>query len=183
MDIEKLLENLKLEKSYSIYSLEIIDGNFGKLYLYFTPWENDYYRATLYFKDYEGYITPLEKRTLVYKDFEQLVLNVDTITSKVIDLCEKTKDDFVEEFRVDRPTSDLEQDTDTEEFNLIIYNVEVGSANSYGDSWYLSVYTNKLETELTEDNYNKEELCDVLYKKHKIFLKQVTDIVLNNEWV
>lgn len=145
--------------------------------------ENNHYSVSLFFKDYERYITPLGIRTLVYKDFEQLVLNVDTITNKVIALCENTKNDFVEEFRIDRPSNDLEQDTDTEEFNLIIYNVEVGSANSYGDSWYLSVYTNKLETELTEDNYNKEELCDVLYKKHKIFLKQVTDIVLNNEWV
>ena len=57
--------------------------------------------------------------------------------------------------------------------------MEVGSANSYGDSWYLGVYTNKLETELTADNYNKEELCEILDKKHKVFLKQVTDIVLN----
>ena len=84
---------------------------------------------------------------------------------------------------MDRPSNDLEQDTDTEEFNLIIYNVEVGSANSYGDSWYLSVYTNRLETELTDDNYNKEELCNVLYKKHKVFLKQVANIVLNNDEV
>lgn len=183
MNIEKLLENSGLEVVRSIYSLNIVEGNFGQLYLYFTPLENNHYSATLFFKDFEGYITPLEERTLIYKDFERLVLNVDTITNKVIALCENTKNDFVEEFRIDRPSNDLEQDTDTEEFNLIIYNVEVGSANSYGDSWYLSVYTNKLETELTEDNYNKEELCDVLYKKHKIFLKQVTDIVLNNEWV
>ena len=183
MNVEKLLENSGLEVVRSIYSLNIVDGNFGQLYLYFTPLKNNHYSATLFFKDFEGYITPLGERTLIYKDFEQLVLNVDTITNKVIALCENTKNDFVEEFRVDRPTNDLEQDTDTEEFNLIIYNVEVGSANSYGDSWYLSVYTNKLETELAEDNYNKEELCDVLYKKHKVFLKQVTDIVLNNEWV
>lgn len=166
----------------SIYSLNIVDDNFGKLYLYFTPLENNHYSASLFFKDYEGYITPLGgSRTLVYKDFEKLVLNADTITNKVIALCENTKNDFVEEFRMDRPSNDLEQDTDTEEFNLIIYNVEVGSANAYGDSWYLSVYTNKLETELTEDNYNKEELCDVLYKKHKVFLKQLTDIVFNSE--
>lgn len=183
MNIEKLLENSKLEVIHSIYHLKIIDSNFGELYLSVIPLENNHYSVSLFFKDYERYITPLGIRTLVYKDLEHLVLNVDTITNKVITLCENTKNDFVEEFRVDRPSNDLEQDTDTEEFNLIIYNVEVGSANSYGDSWYLSVYTNKLETELTEDNYNKEELCDVLYKKHKVFLKQVTDIVLNNEWV
>lgn len=182
MNIEKLLENSKLDVVRSIYSLNIVDDNFGKLYLYFTPLENNHYSASLFFKDYEGYITPLGgSRTLVYKDFEKLVLNADTITNKVIALCENTKNDFVEEFRMDRPSNDLEQDTDTEEFNLIIYNVEVGSANAYGDSWYLSVYTNKLETELTEDNYNKEELCDVLYKKHKVFLKQLTDIVFNSE--
>lgn len=182
MNIEKLLENSKLDVVRSIYSLNIVDDNFGKLYLYFTPLENNHYSASLFFKDYEGYITPLGgSRTLVYKDFEKLVLNADTITNKVIALCENTKNDFVEEFRMDRPSNDLEQDTDTEEFNLIIYNVEVGSANAYGDSWYLSVYTNKLETELTEDNYNKEELCDVLYKKHKVFLKQLTDIVFSSE--
>ena len=181
MNIEKLLENSKLKEVRTILSLPIIDSNFGELYLYFTSWENNHYRAELFFKNYRGYVTPLDKRTLVYKDFEQLVLNVDTITNKVIALCENTKNDFVEEFRVDRPSNDLEQDTDTEEFNLIIYNVEVGSANSYGDSWYLSVYTNKLETELTADNYNKEELCNVLYKKHKVFLKQLTDIVFSSE--
>lgn len=179
MNIEKLLENSELEVTMSIYSLNIVDGNFAKLYLYFTPLKNNHYSASLFFKDSVGYITPLEKRTLVYKDFEQLVLNIDTISKKVIGLCEKTKDEFVEEFRVARPSNDLEQDTDTEEFNLLIYNVEVGSANSYGDSWYLAVYTNKLETELTSDNYNKEELCDILYKKHKVFLKQVADIVFN----
>lgn len=91
----------------------------------------------------------------------------------------KTKDGFIEEFRVDRPSNDLEQDTDTEEFNLIIYNVEVGSANAYGDSWYLSVYTNRLETELTDDNYNKEELCKVLTKKHEKFMKKLSEIVFN----
>lgn len=181
MNIEKLLENSDLDVVRSIYSLNIVDGNFGKLYLYFTPLENNHYSASLFFKDSEGYITPLDNRTLVYKDFEKLVLNIDTISQKVANLCEKTKEEFIEEFRVDRPTNDLEQDTDTEEFNLIIYNVEVGSANSYGDSWYLSVYTNKLETELTADNYNKEELCDVLYKKHKVFLKQVANIVFNSE--
>lgn len=182
MNIEKLLENSKLDVVRSIYSLNIVDDNFGKLYLYFTPLENNHYSASLFFKDYEGYITPLGgSRTLVYKDFEKLVLNVDTITNKVIALCENTKNDFVEEFRMDRPSNDLEQDTDTEEFNLIVYNVEVGSANAYGDSWHLSVYTNRLETELTEDNYNKEELCDVLYKKHKVFLKQLTDIVFSSE--
>lgn len=161
--------------------MNIVDGNFGKLYLYFTPLENNHYSASLFFKDSEGYITPLGSQTLVYKDFEKLVLNIDTISKKIISLCEKTKEEFIEEFRVDRPSNDLEQDTDTEEFNLLIYNVEVGSANSYGDSWYLSVYTNKLETELTDDNYNKEELCDVLYKKHKVFLKQLTNIVFNSE--
>lgn len=179
MNIEKLLENSDLDVVRSIYSLNIVDDNFGKLYLYFTPWENNHYRATLFFKDSVGYITPLEEHTLVYKDFEQLVLNVDTIINKVIALCENTKNDFVEEFRVDRPSNDLEQDTDTEEFNLIIYNVEVGSANAYGDSWYLSVYTNKLETELTEDNYNKEELCKVLTTKHNKFMKKLSEIVFN----
>ena len=178
MNIEKLLENSELEVARSIYSLNIIDGNFAKLYLYFTPLENNHYSASLFFKDFEGYTTPLGgSRTLVYKDLEKLVLNIDTISKRVTNLCENTKNDFVEEFRVDRPSNDLEQDTDTEEFNLIIYNVEVGSA----DSWYLSVYTNKLETELTADNYNKEELCDVLYKKHKVFLKQLSDIVFNSE--
>lgn len=181
MNIEKLLENSKLEVVRTILSLSIIESNFGELYLYFTPWENNHYRAELFFKNYNGYVTPLDKRTLVYKDFEKLVLNIDTISKKIISLCEKTKEEFIEEFRVDRPSNDLEQDTDTEEFNLIIYNAEVGSANAYGDSWYLSVYTNKLETELTADNYNKEELCDVLYKKHKVFLKQLSDIVFNNE--
>lgn len=181
MNIEKLLENSDLEVVRSIYSLNIVDGNFGQLYLYFTPLENNHYSATLFFKDFEGYITPLGERTLIYKDFERLVLNVDTITNKVIALCENTKNDFVEEFRVDRPTNDLEQDTYTEWFNLIIYNVEVGSANSYGDSWYLSVYTNKLETELTADNYNKEELCKVLTTKHNKFMKKLSDIVFNCE--
>lgn len=181
MNIEKLLENSKLEAVRTILSLSIIDSNFGELYLYFTPWENNHYRAELFFKDYKGYVTPLNKRTLVYKDFEKLVLNIDTISQKVANLCENTKNDFVEEFRVDRPSNDLEQDTNIEEFNLLIYNVEVGSANSYEDSWYLSVYTNKLETELTADNYNKEELCNVLYKKHKVFLKQLTNIVFNSE--
>lgn len=182
MDIEKLLENTELEVARSIYSLNIVDGNFAKLYLYFTPLENNHYSASLFFKDFEGYTTPLGgSRTLVYKDLEKLVLNIDTISKRVTNLCEKTKNEFIEEFRVDRPSIDLEQDTDTEEFNLIIYNVEVDSTNAYGDSWYLSVYTNKLETELTADNYNKEELCDVLYKKHKVFLKQLTDIVFNSE--
>lgn len=179
MNIEKLLENSKLKEVRTILSLSIVDSNFGELYLYFTPWENNYYRAELFFKNYNGYVTPLDKRTLVYKDFEKLVLNVDTITNKVIALCENTKNDFVEEFRVDRPSNDLEQATDTEEFNLIIYNVEVGSANSYGDSWYLSVYTNKLETELTADNYNKEELCKVLTTKHNKFMKKLSEIVFN----
>lgn len=181
MNIEKLLENSKLEAVRTILSLSIIDSNFGELYLYFTPWENNHYRAELFFKNYNGYVTPLDKRTLVYKDFEKLVLNIDTISQKVANLCEKTKEEFIEEFRVDRPTNDLEQDTDTEEFNLLICNVEVGSANSYGDSWYLAVYTNKLETELTADNYNKEELCRVLYKKQRVFLKQVADMVFNIE--
>ena len=181
MKIEKLLANSDLEVVRSIYSLNIVDGNFGQLYLYFTPLENNHYRAELFFKNYNGYVTPLDKRTLVYKDFEKLVLNVDTITNKVIALCENTKNDFVEEFRVDRPSNDLEQATDTKEFNLIIYNVEVGSANSYGDSWYLSVYTNKLETELTADNYNKEELCKVLTTKHNKFMKKLSDIVFNCE--
>lgn len=172
-----------MEEVRTILSLSIIDSNFGELYLYFTPWENNHYRAELFFKNYNGYVTPLDKRTLVYKDFEKLVLNIDTISQKVANLCEKTKDEFIEEFRVDRPSNDLEQDTDTEEFNLIIYNVEVGSANSYGDSWYLDVYTNKLETELTADNYNKEELCGVLDKKHRAFLKQVADTVFSIEGV
>ena len=179
MNIEKLLENSKLKEVRTILSLPIIDSNFGELYLYFTPWENNHYRAELFFKNYNGYVTPLDKRTLVYKDFEQLVLNADTITNKVIALCENTKNDFVEEFRMDRPSNDLEQDTDTEEFNLIVYNVEVGSANSYGDSWYLSVYTNKLETELTDDNYNKEELCKELTTKHNKFMKKLSEIVFN----
>jgi hypothetical protein len=179
MNIEKLLENSDLDVVRSIYSLNIVDGNFGELYLYFTPWENNHYRAELFFKNYRRYVTPLDKRTLVYKDFEQLVLNAGTITNKVIALCENTKNDFVEEFRVDRPSNDLEQDTDTEEFNLIVYNVEVGSANSYGDNWYLSVYTNKLKTELTADNYNKEELCKVLTTKHEKFMKKLSEIVFN----
>ena len=180
MDIEKLLENSGLDVVRSIYSLNIVEGNFAKLYLYFTPLENNHYSASLFFKDYAGYITPLGgSRTLVYKDFERLVLNIDTISKKVANLCEKTKEEFIEEFRVSRPSNDLEQDTDTEEFNLIIYNVEVGSANSYGDSWYLSVYTNKLETELTADNYNKEELCKVLTTKHNKFMKKLSEIVFN----
>lgn len=180
MNIEKLLETTGLEVTRSIYSLNIIDGNFAKLYLYFTPLENNHYSASLFFKDFEGYITPLDgRRTLVYKDFERLVLNIDAISKKVTNLCEKTKDEFIEEFRVNRPTNDLEQDTDTEEFNLIIHNVEVGSANSYGDSWYLGVYTNKLETELTADNYNKEELCKVLTTKHNKFMKKLSEIVFN----
>lgn len=180
MNIEKLLENSELYVARSIYSLNIIDGNFAKLYLYFTPLENNHYSASLFFKDFEGYTTPLGgSRTLVYKDLEKLVLNIDTISKRVTNLCEKTKNEFIEEFRVDRLSIDLEQDTDTEEFNLIIYNVEVGSANSYGDSWYLSVYTNKLETELTEDNYNKEELCKVLTKKHEQFMKKLSEIVFN----
>ena len=115
-----------------------------------------------------------EKLNRCFLEAKRLVLNIDTISKKVINLCEKTKDEFIEEFRVNRPNK-------AEEFNLIIYNVEVGSANSYGDSWYLDVYTNKLETELTADNYNKEELCEILDKKHKVFLKQVTDIVFNIE--
>ena len=179
MNIEKLLENSKLEEVRTILSLSIIDSNFGELYLYFTPWENNHYRAELFFKNYNGYVTPLDKRTLVYKDFEKLVLNIDTISQKVANLCEKTKEEFIEEFRVDRPTNDLEQDTDTEEFNLIVYNVEVGSANAYGDSWYLSVYTNKLETELTDDNYDKEELCKVLTTKHMKFMEKLSEIVFN----
>jgi hypothetical protein len=179
MSIEKLLENSKLKEVRTILSLSIIDSNFGELYLYFTPWENNHYRAELFFKDYKGYVTPLDKRTLVYKGFEKLVLNIDTISQKVVNLCEKTKDGFIEEFRVDRPTNDLEQETCLEEFNLIIYNVEVGSANAYGDSWYLSVYTNKLETELTADNYNKEELCKVLTIKHNKFMKKLSEIVFN----
>ena len=179
MNIEKLLENSDLDVVRSIYSLNIVDGNFGKLYLYFTPLENNHYSASLFFKDSEGYITPLGSQTLLYKDFEKLVLNIDTISKKIINLCENTKNDFVEEFRLDRPSNDLEQDTDTEEFNLIVYNVEVGSANSYGDSWYLSVYTNKLETELTAGNYNKEELCKVLTTKHEKFMKKLSEIVFN----
>ena len=179
MNIEKLLENSDLEVVRSIYSLNIVDGNFGKLYLYFTPLENNHYSASLFFKDSEGYITPLGSQTLLYKDFEKLVLNIDTISKKIINLCEKTKEEFIEEFRVDRPLNDLEQDTDTEEFNLIIYNVEVGSANVYGDSWYLSVYTNRLETELTADNYNKEELCKVLTTKNNKFMKKLSEIVFN----
>lgn len=179
MNIEKLLENSDLDVVRSIYSLNIVDGNFGKLYLYFTPLENNHYSASLFFKDSEGYITPLGSQTLLYKDFEKLVLNIDTISKKIINLCEKTKEEFIEEFRVDRPSNDLEQDTDTEEFNLIIYNVEVGSANAYGDSWYLSVYTNRLETELTADNYNKEELCKVLTTKHNKFMKKLSEIVFN----
>ena len=183
MDIEKLLENSKLEKSNTILALPIVMDNFANLYLHFTPWQNNHYRAHLLFNDYRGYITTLDKRTLVYKDFEKLVLNIDIISKKVTSLCEKTKDEFIEEFRVNRPTNDLEQETEAEEFNLIIYNVEVGSANSYGDSWYLAVYTNKLETELTADNYNKEELCGVLYKRYRAFLNQVSDIVFNSEVV
>ena len=179
MNIEKLLENSDLDVVRSIYSLNIVDGNFGKLYLYFTPLENNHYSASLFFKDSEGYITPLGSQTLVYKDFEKLVLNIDTISKKIISLCEKTKEEFIEEFRVDRPSNDLEQDTDTEEFNLLIYNVEVGTANAYGDSWYLLVYTNRLETELTEDNYNKEELCKVLTKKHEKFMKKLSETVFN----
>lgn len=179
MNIEKLLENSDLDVVRSIYSLNIVDGNFGKLYLYFTPLENNHYSASLFFKDSEGYITPLGSQTLLYKDFEKLVLNIDTISKKIISLCEKTKEEFIEEFRVDRPSNDLEQDTDTEEFNLIIYNVEVGSANAYWDSWYLSVYTNKLETELTADNYNKEELCKVLTTKYEKFMEKLSEIVFN----
>lgn len=179
MNIEKLLENSDLDVVRSIYSLNIVDGNFGKLYLYFTPLENNHYSASLFFKDSEGYITPLGSQTLLYKDFEKLVLNIDTISKKIISLCEKTKEEFIEEFRVDRPSNDLEQDTDTEKFNLIIYNVEVGSANAYGDSWYLSIYTDKLETELTDDNFDKEELCKVLTTKHNKFMKKLSEIVFN----
>ena len=91
MDIEKLLENSKLEAVRTILSLSIIDSNFGELCLYFTPWENNHYRAELLFKNYNGYVTPLDKRTLVYKDFEKLVLNIDTISQKVVTLCEKNK--------------------------------------------------------------------------------------------
>ena len=80
MNIEKLLENSDLDVVRSIYSLNIVDGNFGKLYLYFTPLENNHYSASLFFKDSEGYITPLGSQTLVYKDFEKLVLNIDTIS-------------------------------------------------------------------------------------------------------
>lgn len=181
MDIEKLLENSKLKEVRTILSLSIIDGNFGELYLYFTPWENNHYRAELFFKNYRGYVTPLAKRTLVYKDFEKLVLNVDTISKKVINLCEKTKEEFIEEFRVDRPANNRGQDLNTEEFNLIIYNVEVESSSRYNDIWYLSVYSSKLDTELSAEDYKKEELCEILNKKHKVFLKQVTDIVLNSE--
>lgn len=179
MNIEKLLENSDLDVVRSIYSLNIVDGNFGELYLYFTPLENNHYSASLFFKDSEGYITPLGSQTLVYKDFEKLVLNIDTISGKVANLCEKTKEEFIEEFRVNRPSNDLEQDTDTEEFNLIIYNVEVGSANAYGDSWYLSVYADKLETELTADNYDKEKLCKVLTTKHNKFMKKLSEIVFD----
>ena len=157
--------------------------NFANLYLHFTPWQNNHYRAHLLFNDYRGYITTLDKRTLVYKDFEKLVLNIDIISKKVTSLCEKTKDEFIEEFRVDRPTNGKGQDLDTEEFNLIIYNVEVEPSSSYDDIWYLSVYSNKLDTELTADNYNKEELCEVLDKKHGAFLKRVSDIVFNSEVV
>lgn len=180
MDIEKLLENSKLEETHKILSLEILDSNFGKLYLYFTSWKNNHYRAELLFKDYKGYVTPLDKRTLVYKDFEKLVLNIDTISKRIISLCEKTKEEFVEEFRVDRPANNRGQDLNTEEFNLIIYNVEVESSSRYDDIWYLSVYSSKLDTELSAEDYNKEELCEILNKKHKVFLKQVTDIVLNS---
>ena len=102
-----------------------------------------------------------------------------TISKKVVNLCEQTKDEFIEEFIVNRPTNDLEQETYTEEFNLLVYNVEVGSANAYGDSWYLSVYTNRLETELTKDSYDKEELCKVLTTKHNKFMKKLSEIVFN----
>ena len=180
MNIEKLLENSDLDVVRSIYSLNIVDGNFAKLYLYFTPLENNHYSASLFFKDSEGYITPLGgSRTLVYKDFEKLVLSMGTISKKVVNLCEQTKDEFIEEFIVNRPTNDLEQETYTEEFNLLVYNVEVGSANAYGDSWYLSVYTNRLETELTKDSYDKEELCKVLTTKHNKFMKKLSEIVFN----
>ena len=180
MDIEKLLENSKLEETHKILSLEILDSNFGELYLYFTPWGNNHYRTELFFKNYKGYVTTLDARTLVYDDVEKLVLDIDTISKKVTNLCEKTREEFVEEFRVDRPANNRGQDLNTEEFNLIIYNVEVESSSRYDDIWYLSVYSSKLDTELSAEDYNKEELCEILNKKHKVFLKQVTDIVLNS---
>ena len=90
MNIEKLLENSKLEVIHSIYHLKIIDSNFGELYLSVIQLENNHYSVSLFFKDYERYITPLGIRTLVYKDLEHLVLNADTITNKVITLCENT---------------------------------------------------------------------------------------------
>ena len=65
MNIEKLLENSKLEEVRTILSLPIIDSNFGELYLYFTPRQNNHYQAELFFKNYKGYITPLGKRTLL----------------------------------------------------------------------------------------------------------------------
>lgn len=108
------------------------------------------------------------------------MLNIDTISKKVTNLCEKTREEFIEEFRVDRPANNRGQDLNTEEFNLIIYNVEVESSSRYDDIWYLSVYSSKLDTELSAEDYNKEELCEILNKKHKVFLKQVTDIVLNS---
>lgn len=179
MNIEKLLENSKLENVNTILSLSIIDSNFGKLYLYFTPWENSHYRATPFFKDYEGYITPLEERTLGYKDFEQLVLNIDTITNKVIDLCEKTKDEFVEEFRVDRPYNDTDRETGGEEFNLIIYSIAVGDNINSSSSCYLDVWSDTKELGLNAFNYNLEELCDVLRDKEQKFRKKLSKIVFD----
>lgn len=179
MNIEKLLENSKLEATRSTYSLNILDSNFGELYLYFTLWENNHYRAELFFIDYTGYIIPLEKRILVYKDFEKLVLNVDTITSKVIDLCEKTKDEFVEEFRVDRPSDDTNQKTGGEEFNLIIYAVEVDDNINSSSSCQFDVWSDTKELGLNAFNYNLEELCAVLRDKEQKFHKKLSEIVFN----
>lgn len=179
MDIEKLLENSKLEETHTILSLSIINSNFGTLYLCFTPWENSHYRATLFFKDYGGYITPLEERTLVYKDFEQLVLNIDTITNKVIYLCEKAKDEFVEEFRTDRPSNNIDQETGGEEFNLIIYAIEVGDNINSSSNCYLDVWSDTKELGLNAFNYNLEELCAVLRDKEQKFYKKLSEIVFN----
>ena len=169
----------QLKKINIGYTIAVLDGNFGKLYIDFILLDDNHYEATLFLKRGD-YLTVLEKKPLSYWEFEKLVTNIREITSKVTCLCEKTSDEFIEEFWIDRPSNDLEQDTDTEEFNLIIYSVEVGSANSYGDSWYMDVFTTRLETELTADDYDKEELCKVLHIKHDKFMKKLPEIVFSS---
>ena len=179
MKIEELLECSSLKKTNIGYQIEVVEGAFGKMYIDFILFPENKVNMSLFLSDYT-YINFLGEKVISFEDMGKIILNISKITNKVVVLCEKTKDEFVEEFRIDRPSKDLEQCTDTEEFNLIEYNVEVGSFNSYGDSWYIEVYSNKLETALEAYNYNKEELCDVLYKKHQEFLKKLSEIVFSS---